>query len=565
MSTYLDAMHYEAYVSGCARNSGVRVVWDEPDSTPRTTGKVMYLPKLTTKTTAEWLARMRYFVKHETSHIVYSDFAYLNKVRPAGLLALINNLIEDHRIDYRNDKEYLGDAVISNEFWTLYTQDIDARMSSTDAALSEQQLLTLPLFVWDASQRDWIANATDTHLSMLSKLDKAGEARLTKLDKYIPDLIKVRLTGDAPEVFDLAKRILEDVFGEDASKYVEKEESAGEGKAKGKGKPKDGEGEAGEDEEDKLVSVDKLIASIGHEHKPSRTGVHLNPSEFTRGAYQIPNPADYTIIRFPELHAEVRHRVHKGMFRKGDVEEFITSNARPMANKLRIKLQTRSKGRYEYGKKKGSLHAGSLHRLLQGDTDIAERVFRKHVVSDVTDTAVCLLVDCSGSMSGKKFEMACAGAGALAECLKPLNIAYTTLGFTNTEDKEEPIVWVFNDFGERLPMPELIKRFDAAAGCLWQNSDGDALAYAQHVLKQRKEKRKVLIVLSDGSPYGRDWAGNIESYTRDVVKRIESSGVDVYGIGIQDENVKLYYTNNVVVTKLDNLAPAILSIIDRSI
>jgi len=109
MTTYLDVKQFETYVAACASNSGVSVEWDAADSTPRTDGKTMWLPAITSSSNDEWLARMRYFVKHETSHVVHSDFNYLNEVRPTGLLALINNLIEDHRIDYRNDRDYLGD------------------------------------------------------------------------------------------------------------------------------------------------------------------------------------------------------------------------------------------------------------------------------------------------------------------------------------------------------------------------------------------------------------------------------------------------------------------------
>jgi cobalamin biosynthesis protein CobT len=168
-------------------------------------------------------------------------------------------------------------------------------------------------------------------------------------------------------------------------------------------------------------------------------------------------------------------------------------------------------------------------------------------------------------MSGEKFEMACAGAGAMAEALKPLNIQYNVLGFTNTAGEDDPIIWVFNEFGERVSSSELVKRFSIASGCLWENTDGDAIAYASYVLGMRKEARKVLLVLSDGSPAGRDHAGDIGPYTEKVIKDVENSGVDVYGIGIMDGNVSHYYQKHVVVNKLDKLAPTILSILDRSI
>ncbi len=165
---YLDVQQFETYVTACAKNSGVSVLWDAPDSTPRTNGRQMWLPLITSNTSAEWLIRMRYFVKHETSHVVYSDFNYLNKVSPVGLLALINNLIEDHRIDHLNDSEYKGDVVISNAFWYLYADDIAKRVEGKDKELQKQQLETLPLFIWDASMRDWIQS------EVMSRIDEDG-------------------------------------------------------------------------------------------------------------------------------------------------------------------------------------------------------------------------------------------------------------------------------------------------------------------------------------------------------------------------------------------------------
>lgn len=563
---YLDVVNFEAYVAGCARNSGVRVEWDKADSTPRTDGRTMWLPALTSKSSDEWLVRMRYFVKHETSHIQYSDFKILDKYKPTGILALINNLLEDHRVDYINDTLYAGDAATSNKFWLLYANDVVDRAKSTDTALSEQQILTLPLFVWDATLRTWIANASETRDAMAKYIDMDGVTRLEKLEQFTDELLDVRSYNgeDANErVFDLAKRILVALYDAAPEDYMDKEDSKGSSKGKGKGDK--GDGESIGDDVDRLINVDKLMKTIKHDHKPSRTGIHMDVDRSTvRRGYSIPTKESYVIVRFPDLHREVRGR-GTGYFKDHVVNSYITSNARPLANKLRIKLQTRSRDRYEYGQKKGKLHTGSLHRLFSGDTDNATRIFRKRIVSDVLDTAVTLLVDCSGSMSGEKFEMACAGAGAMAEALKPLNIQYNVLGFTNTSGEDNPIIWVFNEFGERVSSSELVKRFSIASGCLWENTDGDAIAYASYVLGMRKEARKVLLVLSDGSPAGRDHAGDIGPYTEKVIKDVENSGVDVYGIGIMDGNVSHYYQKHVVVNKLDKLAPTILSILDRSI
>ena len=563
---YLDVQQFETYVAACAQQSGVTVHWDDADSTPRTNGKQMWLPAITSNTTREWLTRMRYFVKHETSHVVYSDFDYLNKVKPSGLLALINNLLEDHRIDYRNDGEYKGDSIISNDFWYLYTDDIAERVKATDKELQEQQLLTLPLFVWDASLRNWIHSANDAMHQMAKMLDADGSARLDKLHKYSEEMLDVRANGSAEDVMSLSERILKDLYDQDPEEYKGKDSDTESGSAsKGKGKAGD-KGDAINDDVDRLISVSKLMKEIGHDHKPSRTGIHLIPDKMTRGAYAIPNSSEYVICTFnKKLPRIVDSMLGSGYLHKEVVNDYITNNARSMANKLRIKLQTRSRDRYEYGKKRGKLHNGSLHRLVSGADAVAEKVFRQRVVSDTTDTAVCLLVDCSGSMSGKKFDMAAAGASALAQALKPLNIVYSIYGFTNTVEEEHPIIWIVNEFGEKATQPDLVKRFGIISGGLWQNSDGDGIAYATARLAQRKEHRKVLLVLSDGSPCGREHKGNIEAYTLHTVEHAEKMGVDVYGIGICDSNVTRFYKKNVVVDDLSKLSPTILSIIDRSI
>lgn len=564
---YLDVVNFETYVAGCARDSGVKVVWDNPSGTPRTDGRTMWLPSITSTTPAEWLTRMRYYVKHETSHISYSDFKILSKYKPTGLLALINNLIEDHRIDFINDSQYVGDAITSNNYWVLYADDIVKRMKSEDKDLSEQQRTVLPLFVWDAAIRTWIGNAAETRDVMGSMLDDDGIDKLHKLEKYTDELLVLRCdTGldVAERVFDLAKRILIDLFDADPEDYTEEgkpESEGGKGKTKGKGDGDDTDG----DEEDRLVDVEKLMKAIGHEHKPTRTGIHLKLDKADlEESYTIPHKDQYVVVKFPELHREVRGH-GEGHFKSGDVSKYITSNAKPLANQLRMRLQARSRDRYEYGLKRGKLHTGSLHKLLSGNTEASTRVFRKRIVSDTLDTAVTLLVDCSGSMSGKKYEMACAGAGAMAEALKPLNIAFNVLGFTNTQGNDDPIIWVFNDFGERVSTPDLVKRFAVASGCLWENTDGDALAYASYVLGMRREQRKVLLVLSDGSPAGRDSHGDIRAYTARVVKDIEASGVDIYGIGIRDDNVRYFYKKHEVVDDIANLSGTILSILDRSI
>lgn len=552
---YLDVIQFEAYVAACANNGKIRVIWDKPEATPRTDNRTMWLPRITSKSSSDWLTRIRYYVKHETSHIAMSDFGFLNKMKPQGLLMLINNLLEDHRIDYLNDAEYAGDRLISDAFWKLYTQDVVDRMTG-EGKISEQQQLVLPLFVWESSMRNWIGSSTETSITMEKLLDDIGRERLDKLYNYSSALLVMRESGGAQEVWDLSVKILQEVFdiNPEDIKPEEKSDVASD----------DSTSDSSDDELVVNADIKELLEAIGHKHELTRDGEYVHTERPLSGTYTIPLPTDYKILRFPELHACVGHS-ESSTLDKYNVQNYITSNAKPLANKLRIKLQTRSRDRYEYGLKKGKLHNGSLHRLLLGDAPNADKVFRQRKVTDTLDTAVCLLVDCSGSMQGRKFNMACCAAGAFSGALKPLNIAHTVLGFTNTRVQDDPMVWVFSDFNERISEDQLISRFDRASGCLWENTDGDALAYAQYVLSLRKEKRKVLLVISDGDPAGRDEAGDIRAYTKQMVQDIEKSKIDVYGIGLLHDGVKNYYKNHIIVRDVSELTPAIVNILDRSI
>jgi len=88
------------------------------------------------------------------------------------------------------------------------------------------------------------------------------------------------------------------------------------------------------------------------------------------------------------------------------------------------------------------------------------------------------------------------------------------------------------------------------------NSDGEAVQNAFDRLRQRPEKRKVMIVFSDGQPVSDSHYGwNVFSqHLRDVVGDVTDAGVDVIGVGIGDDNVSRFYPKYVVVNAVDDLA-----------
>lgn len=224
------------------------------------------------------------------------------------------------------------------------------------------------------------------------------------------------------------------------------------------------------------------------------------------------------------------------------------------------------------GHKRGKLHSPSLFRVMQGDP----RVFSVKEEHKSKDTAVMLLCDNSGSMHGEKTKLAMISCYALAATLEAVKIPYEVLGFTSGDfydlpismreaieadieassinyDRVEPImIPIYKAFAERLGS-EVKRRFayvmNAQRG-LQGNIDGESLEYAAERLLKRQEKRKVMIVLSDGQPAGSDKSGPHLSY---VTRQLGKMGIELVGIGIKDASVKKYYPKWTVLRDVNDL------------
>lgn len=236
------------------------------------------------------------------------------------------------------------------------------------------------------------------------------------------------------------------------------------------------------------------------------------------------------------------------------------------------------------GHKSGKLHGPSLMRVTQGDP----RVFSRREETKSANTAVTLLVDNSGSMGGSKTRLAMQAAYALMQTLDRVKIPCEVLGFTTGEsvgygrggsalgneiaedqkimsgrkgggryhshfDRFETIVMpIYKSFNERVTV-DVKKRVAFMENCqpgLNGNIDGESLLYAAARLVQRTERRKVMIVFSDGQPAG---GGRSGPHLKFVAKDLQKSGIECIGIGIMSDAVRSYYDKNVVLKDINAL------------
>ena len=226
---------------------------------------------------------------------------------------------------------------------------------------------------------------------------------------------------------------------------------------------------------------------------------------------------------------------------------------------------------YEYGKKRGRICPKNIGRLYSGSPMDQPRIFKERNQERLhQDTAVMILGDCSGSMTGtrtvngmliSKYMISAACQVALSTVLTPLRIPHAMMQFTTSG--YNVMQYHMKGFEEKVGKEELIKRFSSMSISMESNSDGESLMYAASVLSARPERRKLLIVLSDGQPAHN---GGDSFYLRDVTKLIEGTkGIDLIGIGIRSEAVETYYRRSRVVNDLDKLEEELLEVLKENL
>lgn len=239
--------------------------------------------------------------------------------------------------------------------------------------------------------------------------------------------------------------------------------------------------------------------------------------------------------------------------------------SRSFVNNVRLAVQAQQRAKIRTEQRSGRLNKRALIRPVLPPVDGGAwnaKIFYKREESKKINTAVSILVDVSGSMNGTKLAMASKAACLLTNALaKALRVPCEVLAFA---------------YGGRQVSVGVVKTFnqinlddkDIANG-IWAtyrsggggNDDANAVLIAYDRLLQRRERKRMLIVLSDGCPADDPNAGdpdnNLKYVTESIRKRKQ---VELYGIGILDTNVTRYYGENAkVVKKLGDLESVLVA------
>lgn len=249
--------------------------------------------------------------------------------------------------------------------------------------------------------------------------------------------------------------------------------------------------------------------------------------------------------------------------RKVDVQATCISEYTAIAAEYRQKSRTLSAELRrifsgDYGGKKNSSKGNKMNLrrvaspILHSDVMVA-----RTAPKDLSSVAVCLLVDESGSMrearnGAPNYLHARRVAISLYEALKPLGIPLSVLGFTTGEKR------AINNQYVGWNSPERQKYALAQIYASHANFDFWSIEGATRMLQERKEKHKILIVVSDGAPCGAIYAGisDPQAATRKSIENARKQA-SVLGVALNpyepDEYREMYGKDFITVSTADDV------------
>lgn len=566
-------------------NMGIHLdLKDNPNTVPATNGRRIQMPRPQPHWTDEQWTLWEYQFEHELSHNLPEmrkmvELAQKEKIDMTSFYGSALNLLEDIRIEHHRNDEYVGRKQIlerGNKLWWDYKfPDVAPKFGKS----TEQERLAMEtLLMWDADCRSQfqpsLAGIMDNNRHLLNAqqnqwLDKLLDGNYTK--RMLSNL-------DEKETQELMEDILDNVFQLDSKQekqkaqqsYKEKEEEKKgkgeeqEGNSKGKGKDKGQDGGAGKDKE-KRANAGEVDYSdlLKHLHKekdnkgPTWTPLKIHYDDRTSGQFDARGLDKHDVVDYS-------NKSTPGETRYSNLVSAL-EGGKGLSNKVRKLLQAKSVCNYQHGLKKGKISNKSIFRgTLVDSGEYQRKIFRKKQVNDALDSAVSVLVDGSGSMGGDKMVHAIKSACMLNEAITKLRVPLEIILFDDSY--LGPRESIIKSFTNMATTDQVRLRFGHAVHnrAMSGNSDGESILFTYHRLLQQKAKRKVLIVLSDGSPASH--AGDADWFTKQVVGEIEKKReVDIYGIGIMDSNVRRIYKHNSVIHRANQLEDALLNVIKKHI
>lgn len=481
------------------------------------------------------------YLAHETAHIRHTNFDMVKKASSKPIRKALLNIIEDVRIENELAKDYPGTRRSISQVieYMVDTQQMCVPEQPEPASnLQAWLLFRLRCYFLGQKALTPLYQAVDERVRQL--FPAAAMSRLSAMLTAVPSLAS---TGEVLKLVDAIVAMLEeesrppqdesdadggDDIGQDASNDSNNSSDSQTPEADSSAM-----GDAAETgDSDNSDQADNLRQAL------EASAAQFEPDTFAQVAEVLSEQAEghqgVTPLSLPQA--------EQAMLGDEAILTLSVSESAQIRARLRGMVQSSQDNR-NHAKRHGLRVA--THRLAASQAG-ESRLFIQRQPRIAPNAAVHLLVDISGSMgkpigegNRKYFHVANEAALALAMALEGIPGVVPAVSYFPGIHQEVSIAL--------LPKQSVRHR----AACFDQKPRGctpmaQAMWFAANSLLAQKQKRKLMIVLTDGDPD--DWAA-----THDIVDRCRRSGFELLGIGIQTRSVERFFPQSIVINDVKDL------------
>ena len=469
---------------------------------------------------------------HEAAHILYTDFLQVNyDIRTAigKLKHTIANIIEDERIEMALGQEHPGYSRFIEKIKDYYFNRLFTDHLPDYATMSEAEKLFLCFF-------RMVRYPTQLRKEELDRFSIELEEIRQVLSPYPTTDQEVHLTTE--KVYAILNRYYQQ----------EKKENYGDSQTGENSESVLGEGEEGSSEEkpgtleeatkEMIEQISKQICSSLDQGKELEVAKSLPQEKIMKkileGSVTLGSKKDTFFIKQKGDESQYRQEVSQ-------VRKYVKT----LANKLQLSYQNREI-------RTTHLRSGNFdtRRIVEAAIGI-ETVYEQRSTVKSKPVSVGLLIDESGSMSGRKIGQARQCAILFQEALKKVP-GVSVFIYGHSADHERCLSTDMHVYQEPGHSPRYALGSVTSRG---NNRDGVAIEQVSERIRQHTKDSCVLFVISDGQPCARDYDGQAAiKQTREAVEKVERDNFTVIQIAIEQEiPSEEMFKNFVKLTTLDTL------------
>lgn len=270
----------------------------------------------------------------------------------------------------------------------------------------------------------------------------------------------------------------------------------------------------------------------------------------------------------------LRHQLDIKLSKLGNISNRLTG-------KLKRKLLSKKNVFYEYNKEEGIIDRKKISKIITNPLSANNYVTINQ--DQYQDTVISLLLDNSGSMRGTPIVMSAMVSEIIAKILEGFNIKTEILGFTTCDWRggKSRKLWetsgkpanpgrlsdlrhiIYKNANQSFKKSKINLGLMLKEGILKENIDGEALIWAKDRLINRNEQRKIIMVISDGTPVDDSTNSNndhpiLSDHLHQVIAKLEKhSGIEIAAIGI-GHNINDYYRNSITINNIEELGDVMI-------